>query len=65
VDNSEERHLTLKQMRERGWPYSRAHTHRLVQAGKIPAPHKFYPGGRLNAWSEREFEDFLAAHTGT
>jgi hypothetical protein len=46
------RRLTFKQLKERGWPYSRQHTFRLAQSGKIPSPRKPYPGARLNTWDE-------------
>jgi hypothetical protein len=54
--------FTLKQLRARGvLPYTRQHVDRLVRAGKLPAPQKVYPGGRINVWDSRELEAFLRA----
>jgi hypothetical protein len=53
---------TLKQLQAKGvLPYTRQHVDRLVKAGKIPAPKKAYPGGRLNTWDDAEFEALRVA----
>jgi hypothetical protein len=53
------RALTFRQLQERGWPYTRQHTHRLVKAGKLTSPFKAYDGGRVNLYDERELAAFL------
>jgi hypothetical protein len=51
---------TLKQLQESGrLPYGRQHVSRLVKEGKLPAPRKAYPGGRVNVWDADELEPFL------
>jgi hypothetical protein len=53
---------TLKQLQAKGvLPYTRQHVDRLVKAGKIPAPKKAYPGGRVNTWDDAELEALQAA----
>jgi hypothetical protein len=49
--------LSFNDLRERGWPYSKSHTWRLVRAGKFPAPGKvgFGPNGK-NVWEEAVYE---------
>ena len=55
---------TLKQLQAKGvLPYTRQHVDRLVKAGKIPAPKKAYPGGRLNTWDDAELEAFQATQS--
>ncbi len=49
---------TLKS--ERGWPYSRQHTHRLIKAGRFPPPKKA-PGGALNIWTEDQIDHYYAS----
>jgi predicted DNA-binding transcriptional regulator AlpA len=49
---------TLKS--ERGWPYSRQHTHRLIKAGRFPPPKKA-PGGSLNIWTDDQIDDYYAS----
>ncbi len=49
---------TLKS--ERGWPYSRQHTHRLIKDGRFPPPKKA-PGGVLNIWSEDQIDRYYAS----
>ena len=47
--------LELKQ--ERGWPYSRQHTDRLIKAGRFPRPKKA-PGGSLNIWTSDQIDTY-------
>jgi predicted DNA-binding transcriptional regulator AlpA len=49
--------LTFSNLRERGWPYSKSHTWRLIRAGKFPTPKKlgFGPNAK-NVWPEDEYE---------
>ena len=49
--------LTFENLRERGWPYSKVHTWRLIRAGKFLAPKKlgFGPNAK-NVWPEDEYE---------
>jgi len=49
--------LTFNNLRERGWPYSKPHTWRLIRAGKFPAPKKlgFGPNSK-NVWEEDVYE---------
>jgi predicted DNA-binding transcriptional regulator AlpA len=49
---------------ERGWPYSRQHTHRLIKAGRFPKPKKA-PGGTLNIWTDEQIDNFYASLSGT
>ena len=43
----------------KGIPYSRAHTHRLIKAGRFPKPLKMGgPQGR-NSWLEAEVDQYL------
>jgi predicted DNA-binding transcriptional regulator AlpA len=56
------RALTLAQLRtEKGWTFSRQHTHRLVRAGSFPRPFKAHPNGAVNFYDEAEFDAFQAA----
>jgi hypothetical protein len=43
---------------ERGWPYSRQHTYRLIKAGLFPAPMKA-PGGKINLWGDEVIDDYF------
>jgi hypothetical protein len=53
------RKLTFPQLKiEKGWPYSRQHTHKLVKRGRFPKPDKAYEGGLINIWDE----DVVDAH---
>jgi predicted DNA-binding transcriptional regulator AlpA len=54
--------LTYANLRERGWPYSKPHTWRLVRGGKFPAPKKlgFGPNAK-NVWAEDEYEAAIKA----
>jgi predicted DNA-binding transcriptional regulator AlpA len=55
------RKLTFPQLKtEKGWPYSRQHTHKLVAAGRFPRPDKLYEGGLLNVWDEEVVDAHLA-----
>jgi predicted DNA-binding transcriptional regulator AlpA len=49
--------LTHDDIVERGWPYSKSHTWRLIRAGKFPKPKKlgFGPNAK-NVWPEDEYE---------
>jgi hypothetical protein len=49
---------TLKS--ERGWPYSRQHTHRLIKAGRFSRPKKA-PGGNLDIWTDDQIDDYYAS----
>jgi hypothetical protein len=58
------RKLTFPQLKsEKGWPYGRQHTHRLVVAGHFPRPHKPYEGALINVWDEDEIDAHLAARS--
>jgi hypothetical protein len=58
------RKLTFKQLKvEKGWPYSRQYTHRLIREGKIPRPKKRPDGGAINLWDEAEIDAFFATFT--
>jgi hypothetical protein len=46
---------TLKS--ERGWPYSRQHTQRLIKNGRFPRPRKA-PGGTLNIWTDEQIDAY-------
>jgi predicted DNA-binding transcriptional regulator AlpA len=49
--------LTFNNLRERGWPYSKSHTWRLIRAGKFPKPKKLGLGQNAkNVWPEDEYE---------
>jgi hypothetical protein len=51
------RALTLKQLKaEKGWPYSRQHTNRLIKADKFLRPFKGTAGGNLNLFWEDEYD---------
>jgi hypothetical protein len=55
------RKLTFPQLKtEKGWPYSRQHTHKLVKAGRFPPPDKLYEGGLVNVWDEDVVDAALA-----
>lgn len=50
--------LSMDELRTvKGIPYSRAHLHRLVKAGKFPAPIKL--GENRNAWIEAEVDQLI------
>ena len=56
------RKLTFQKLKtEKGWPYGRQHTSRLVKEGKIPPPEKPYPGALFNVWDEDTFDEFWAS----
>jgi predicted DNA-binding transcriptional regulator AlpA len=49
--------LTFDNLRERGWPYSKSHTWRLIRAGKFPPPKKMGLGPNAkNIWPEEEYQ---------
>jgi predicted DNA-binding transcriptional regulator AlpA len=55
--------LTFRELRaEKGHPYSRRHTERLVAQGKFPRPIKLGDGraGRT-AWDETVYDGYIAA----
>jgi hypothetical protein len=59
---SGQRILTFRDLKPlKGWPYSRQHTHRLIRAGRFPAPRKIYEGSQLNIWGEDVIDTYLAA----
>jgi prophage regulatory protein len=49
--------LVFRDLRDRGIPWSRQHIHRLVKAGKFPAPFKL--GENTNAWFENVIDQHL------
>lgn len=53
--------ITFAALKEKGHPYTRRHTDRLIEAGKFPAPIKIGDGrvGRV-AWLEEEIEAHYA-----
>jgi prophage regulatory protein len=52
--------MTFDNLRERGWPYSKSHTWRLIRAGKFTAPKKLGLGPNAkNVWPEDEYEATL------
>jgi hypothetical protein len=52
--------LTFDDLRQRGWPYSKVHTWRLIKAGKFVQPRKFGFGQNgKNVWPEDEYEAAL------
>lgn len=54
--------LTYRQLvDQKGWPYTRQHTDRLVKAGKFPRPIKAVEGGSKNLWDEAEYDALMAA----
>lgn len=57
----EERMLVdWKTLKKLGWPYCRAHTWRMINEGRFPAPIKFgkHPGSRV-AWPWVKVRPFL------
>ena len=55
--------LTFRELRaEKGHPYSRRHTERLIALGKFPRPIKLGDGraGRI-AWDETVYDGYVAA----
>ncbi len=56
--------LTFKDLKnQKKWPYSRQHTKRLVDGGKMPRPKKRPGGGSLNLWDEEEWDAYYATFT--
>jgi predicted DNA-binding transcriptional regulator AlpA len=52
--------LSFEGLRERGWPYSKVHTWRLIKAGKFPQPKKLGLGDNgKNVWTEEEYDAAL------
>ncbi len=49
-----------KALKKYGWPYSRAHTWRMIKEGRFPAPLKFgkHPGSRV-AWRWKDISSFF------
>ncbi len=49
-----------KGLKKYGWPYSRAHTWRMINEGRFPAPLKFgkHPGSRV-AWRWKDVSSFF------
>jgi predicted DNA-binding transcriptional regulator AlpA len=49
-----------KTLKNLGWPYSRAHTWRMIKEGRFPAPQKFgnHPGSRV-AWRWKDIQGFF------
>jgi predicted DNA-binding transcriptional regulator AlpA len=61
MSNNQRRALTFKALKtERGWPYSRQHTQRLINAGRFPKPKKA-PGGVLNIWFDDQIDEYYAS----
>jgi prophage regulatory protein len=50
--------LTFKRLQEKGHPYTRRHTERLVREQKFPAPLKV--GEHRIAWIEEEVDEHYA-----
>jgi prophage regulatory protein len=58
--NAPMRLLSFDDLRQRGWPYSKVHTWRLVRAGKFPAPKKLGLGENgKNVWTEDDVDAAL------
>lgn len=57
--NDQARVLTFDDLKGKGWPHTRMHTHRLVTEGKFPRPFKSHDGGRTNFWLETDIDKFL------
>jgi prophage regulatory protein len=53
------RMLDLSDLHDKGIKFSRQHLHRLIIAGKFPAPVKI--GENTNAWPETEIDQYLKA----
>jgi prophage regulatory protein len=52
--------LSQRELKEqKGIPFSRQHIHRLVKAGRFPAPIKV--GDATNAWIESEIDAWFAS----
>jgi prophage regulatory protein len=49
--------LSFPELRERGIRFTRQHLHRLIRAGKFPAPIKI--GEDTNAWVEPEIDQYM------
>jgi prophage regulatory protein len=49
--------LSLRDLREKGIPFTRQHIHRLIKEGKFPAPAKI--GENTNAWPDHEIDAYL------
>jgi predicted DNA-binding transcriptional regulator AlpA len=49
-----------KNLKKLGWPYSRAHTWRMIKEGRFPTPIKFgkHPGSRV-AWRWKDVSGFF------
>jgi hypothetical protein len=57
--------LSFDDLRQRGWPYSKVRTWRLVRAGKFPAPKKLGLGKNgKNTWTEDEYDAAVKALLG-
>jgi len=61
--NAPQRLYTFQALkRERGWPYSRQHTDRMIEDGRFPHPKKA-PGGALNVWTSDQIDKIYASLT--
>jgi prophage regulatory protein len=49
--------LSFPELGERGIRFTRQHLHRLIRAGKFPAPIKI--GENTNAWVEPEIDQYM------
>jgi hypothetical protein len=64
IEASMGRKLTFPDLKvQKGWPYSRQHTHTLVKAGRFPHPDKLYQGGLVNVWDEDVIDAHFASKT--
>jgi hypothetical protein len=45
--------------RERGWPYCRQSTMRLVDEGRLAPPRKL-PGSHINWWTDQDIDAFYS-----
>ena len=62
TDNGDNERMLVdwKGLKRLGWPYSRAHTYRMIDAGRFPQPIKFgtQRGCRV-AWRWRDVKPFF------
>jgi prophage regulatory protein len=51
--------LSLRDLRDKGIPFTRQHIHKLIKQRKFPPPVKL--GAATNAWPEDEIDEYLKA----
>jgi prophage regulatory protein len=49
--------LSLRDLRDKGIPFTRQHIHKLIKQRKFPAPVKL--GENTNAWPDNEIDAYL------